>query len=163
DYLGPMTDRFNAVSRGFDFSTKSPLQAPGLNLTGGLLFAGVNGQSRGIYDPDWHAVGPRAGAAYRLDDKTVLRGGYGLFYGQNCDEPGNAPGFSQRTNMVTSIQAGVPADTLTNPFPNGILRPVGSSQGLATNLGQTFNVPSPDHLPPMTQQFSFEVQRELPG
>ena len=49
DFLGPLTDRFNALLRGFDMTSASPLQAPGLGLKGGPLFAGVGG-SRGIFN-----------------------------------------------------------------------------------------------------------------
>jgi len=164
DYLGALTDRFNELARGFATTTPNPLQVPGQTLYGGLLFSGVNGNPRGIFDPSWGNFGPRAGAAYRLNDKTVLRGGYALVYGQTFNDPGNAPGFSQQTNMVTSIQTGVPFNTLDNPFPSGILRPVGSSQGLLTALGQSFSFADPRGAnPPYVQQFSFEVQRELPA
>ncbi len=163
DYLGPMTDRFNALSRGFDRTSASPLTAPGINLRGGMLFAGAAGQDRGIYNRDWKNFGPRFGLAYSLNDKTVVRGGYGLIYGQTYDDPGSAPGFSQRTAMVSSIRTGIPENFLANPFPGGILRPVGNSQGLATFLGQGFAVPDPTRRIPMTHQFSAEMQRELPA
>src|SRR5439155_17159667 len=104
-----------------------------------------------------------AGFAYQVASKTVLRGGYGLIYAGSYDDPGPAPGFSQSTAMVTAIQTGVPENLLTNPFPAGILRPVGSSLGLATYLGQGFSFPNPDRVVPWTHQFSFEIQRELPG
>ncbi|MCC6391527.1 MAG: carboxypeptidase regulatory-like domain-containing protein [Bryobacterales bacterium] len=162
DYLGPMTDRFNALNRGFDRTSPSPLKAPGVDLKGGLLFAGTGGMDRGIYDRSWGNFGPRLGFAYSLRDKTVIRGGYGLIYGQTFDDPGSAPGFSQRTDMVTSIRTGIPENTLTIPFPAGILRPVGNSLGLATFLGQGFNFNNPGRNIPMTHQFSLEVQRELP-
>ena len=162
DVLTPMTDRHNAVARGFDTTTASPLQVPGLDLKGGLIYAGVNGAPRGIYDNDWNNFGPRVGAAFRLDDRTVLRGGYGLVYSQTFDDPGNAPGFSQQTAMVTSVTAGIPQDTLTNPFPNGILKPVGSALGLSAGLGQSLIYANPRRHQPWTQQFSLEVQRELP-
>jgi hypothetical protein len=162
DYLTPITDRFNALSRGFDFTSSSPLKVPGLDLKGGLLFAGVGG-SRGIFQSDWNNFGPRLGFAYNLASKTVLRGGYGLIYAGSYDDPGPAPGFSQSTAMVTSIQTGLPQNILTNPFPTGILRPVGSSLGLATYLGQGFNFPNYNRVVPWTHQFSFEIQRELPG
>ena len=45
-----------------------------------------------------------------------------------------APGFSQRTGMVTSVVTGVPQDTLTNPFPVGILRPGGTTYGNGSGL-----------------------------
>jgi hypothetical protein len=164
DYLGPLTDRFNELARGFDPNVASPLQVPGLSLHGGLLFTGVGGQPRGIFDSNWHNFGPRAGAAYQLDRHTVLRGGYALVYGQTWNDPGNAPGFSQTTNMVTSIQTGIPYNTLDNPFPGGVLQPVGSSLGLLTAVGQTLQFADPaGGSPPYVHQFSFEVQRELPG
>ena len=163
DYLGPMTDRFNALTRGFDRTTASPLRAPGLDLKGGMLFAGANGQNRGIYDRDFKNFGPRFGFAYSWNEKTVVRGGYGMIYAQTYDDPGSAPGFSQRTTMVSSITAGVPENLLNNPFPAGILRPVGNTLGLATFLGQGFAVSDPTRRIPITHQYSFEIQRELPG
>lgn len=163
DYLGPMTDRFNALTRGFDRTSTSPLQVPGVSLKGGLQFAGAGGQPRGIYERSYGNIGPRIGFAYAHNDKTVLRGGYGLIYGQTYDDPGSAPGFSQRTDMVAFIRTGIPENTLTNPFPAGILRPVGNSQGLSTFLGQGFTFNDPTRNIPRTQQFSLEVQRALPG
>src|SRR5258708_31703881 len=66
--------------------------------------------------------------------------------------------------MVTSTQAGVPANTLTNPFPGGVLVPVGASLGLLTALGQSFSFADPaGGSPPYVHQYSFEIQRELPG
>ena len=163
DYLGALTDRFDALTRGLDRTSPSPLRAPGIDLKGGMLFAGTGGQSRGIYDRDFRNFGPRAGFAYSWNGKTALRGGYGLIYGQTYDDPGSAPGFSQRTAMVSTITAGVPEDLLTNPFPTGILRPVGNRLGLATFLGQGFAVSDPTRQIPLTHQYSLEVQRELPG
>ena len=163
DVLGPLTDRFNALTRGFDTTSPSPLVVPNFPLKGGLMYAGVNGNPRGAFQNDWNNFAPRAGFAYRLNEKTVLRGGYGLMYAQVFDDPGGAPGYSQQTAMVTSIQTGVPESTLTNPFPGGILRPVGNTQGLATFLGQSFNFSNPNRVLPWTHQFSFEIQRELPG
>ncbi len=42
---------------------------------------GKNGYSRGIVDADHNNIGPRAGFAYQLRRRIVLRGGYGIFYG----------------------------------------------------------------------------------
>ena len=162
DYLGPLTDRFNELPRGFAAQTLNPISTPSFPVYGGVLFAGVNGNPRGIFNPSWGNLGPRFGAAYELDQHTVLRGGYALIYGQTWYDPGNAPGFTQTTNMVTSIQTGVPANTLDNPFPTGILQPSGASQGLLTALGQNYTFASPaGGAPPYVQQFSFEIQREL--
>lgn len=162
DYMGPITDRYNAVSRGFASTTPSPLQVPGQTLYGGLLFAGVDGNPRGSFNQSWGNFGPRLGVTYALDRNTVLRGGWGLVYGPMWYYPGGAPGFSETTQMVTSVDAGVPFNTLDNPFPTGILHPVGSSNGLATNLGQSLTFNDVDTKAPYVQQFSLGVQRQLP-
>lgn len=163
DYMGPITDRFDALTRGFDPYVASPLQVPGMDVKGGLMYAGVNGNPRGIYRRDLNNFSPRIGAAYRIGEKTVLRGGYALMYAQTFDDPGGVPGYNQATDMVTSIVAGTPFNTLTNPFPSGILQPFGNTQGLATYLGRGFNFSNPNRIVPYTHQFSIEVQRELPG
>jgi hypothetical protein len=162
DYLGPLTDRFDALTTGFDTTSAFPINVPGLNLKGGLRFAGVGGNDRGAFQRDWNNLGPRIGFAYRLNEKTVVRGGYGLMYAQVFDDPGGAPGFSQRTQMVTSVETGVPFNKLTNPFPGGVLTPVGNKQGLATFVGQSFSFSNPNRELPYTHQFSLEIQRELP-
>lgn len=163
DYLGPLSDRFNALTRGFCANCASPLQVPGMNIQGGLQFAGAGGNSRGIYNPHYGNFGPRFAFAYQASPNTVVRGGYGMIYAQAMDNPGAAPGFSQTTNMVASVQEGIPnpAVSLANPFPNGILKPVGSSDGLATGLGQSISFADPDMNIPRTQQYSLSVQRQF--
>ncbi len=50
-------------------------------ITGGsVVLAGQDGAPRGTVDTDWNNFGPRVGFAYQINDKTVLRGGWGLFY-----------------------------------------------------------------------------------
>ncbi|HEU0121047.1 MAG TPA: carboxypeptidase-like regulatory domain-containing protein [Bryobacteraceae bacterium] len=162
DLRGPITDRFNAMLAGFNANTPAAIQAPGLDLRGGLVYAGVNGVSRGVGGTDWNNLAPRFGAAYQWNAKTIFRGGYALMYAQTFDDPGTTPGYNRSTPMVVSVASGVPENTLTNPFPGGILQPVGSSQGLATNLGQGISFAAAERTLPYTQQFSFELQRELP-
>ena len=159
DYSGPMTDRYDALTRGFDTSAANPLQVPGLNLKGGLLYVNNGGTPRGSYNQDFNNFGPRIGIAYRFNDKTVLRAGYGLLYANVFNDPGNAPGFSQQTSMVTSIQTGIPSDTLTNPFPAGILQPAGASQGLATTSARlsTFLIPGARFLLSSSSQLRFSA------
>ena len=44
---------------------------------------------------DWNNVQPRLGFAYRLDDRTVIRGGSGIYYGDAFADAGSAIGNTQ--------------------------------------------------------------------
>ena len=96
----------------------------------------------------------------------MIRGGYGLTYlGQSSFGP--PTGFSQPTPLIASTDGGItPAVDLSNPFPAslypaGLLHPIGSSQGLATNLGQAVTAQYLDRPLPRSHQFSLGFQREL--
>ena len=72
-------------------------------------------------------------------------------------------GFSTSTLLVSSLDGSrTPApNTLTNPFPGGVQRPIGSSMGLNTFAGQNFSWWNPDAKLPRVHQFSFGIQRRL--
>jgi outer membrane receptor protein involved in Fe transport len=188
DYETPVTERYNRMTRGFDYSAASPVepaaaaryalnpipQLSSLSVKGGLRFVAEGGQSRYNFDPSKDNFMPRVGAAFQLTPKTVLRGGYGLFYiplremrgfgvGQ-ANLPMSQAGFSSSTAMLTSLDGGLtPFNTLGNPFPQGFVQPVGSSLGLATLLGQSVSVYDEQARRASSQEFQLSVQRELPG
>jgi hypothetical protein len=165
----PATERFNQINRGFFADQVNPLserinrnQFPNFAVLGGIGFVGQGGLSRSPVDTDWNNFQPRAGAAYTLNEKTVLRGGWGVFY-LNPVIPGNLNGFSQSTPYVATTDAGrTPANSLLNPFPTGIQRPPGSSLGMQTFLGQGPTFTNPTSRTPYVHQFSFSIQRQLP-
>jgi len=70
---GP-TERFNRMS-AYDLTAKSPFGTQGT-----LAFVGTRGYSRNLWDTEYNNWGPRLGAAYQLNDRTVLRGGFGITY-----------------------------------------------------------------------------------
>jgi hypothetical protein len=175
----PTTERYNRFNRGFDLTVANPIQAAaqanfalnpvaGVNqlLTpGGLLFAGVNGVPRGLWNSDTHAFAPRFGFAYALSPKTVVRGGYGIFF-ESLGIDRYAPpqqGFTATTTLVPSNDNGMTfVSTLENPFPNGLLQPAGAAAGLATYLGQNVTFFAPQREPGYVQRWSLNLQRELP-
>jgi hypothetical protein len=173
DYESPVKERYNQMTRGFAFGQASPLAAqvqnrPGIencaacrNLTGGLLFTGTSGSDRFAFTPDKNNFQPRIGAAYALNEKTVLRGGFGVYtLGQWA--LGGSTGFSRTTPVITTNDNLTPSASMSNPFPGGILRPIGSSQGLATDLGLGMSFGYTDRPLPLSKQVSFGIQRELP-
>ena len=79
-------ERYNRQVLGLDDNAASPIasRVQGLNLKGTVLFSGKDGQPRAAFPTDRNNWQPRVGAAYRIGDRWVLRGGYGLAYlGQN--------------------------------------------------------------------------------
>jgi len=167
DHESPRTDRFNQLAN-FDWQATSPIQAPGLSLRGGLTFVNVGGLPRHNANRDLNNIAPRAGIAYRIRPRTVLRTGGGLFYGHNGGVGGSAgpfgtSGFLASTSIVTSLDGVNPVVKWSDPYPNGFNRPTGSSLGLATLLGQTIGFYDRGNITPYSAQWNFNVQQELPG
>ncbi len=76
DYESPITEKGRQQNAGFDTDSVSPFKAPGMTLKGGLLF--VSDSNPYPFKKDLNNIQPRIGAAFQLDPKTVIRGGYGL-------------------------------------------------------------------------------------
>lgn len=167
DYETPRTERYNQLTN-FDFTGRPPLEAPGMDLRGSLMFPGVGGLPRFQSEPDRNNFAPRVGFAWRVTPLTVIRGGIGLFYGTTLGI-GGAPGgfgisgFQTSTAMVSSLDGVTPNHTLRNPYPDGLLRPTGSSLGAGTLLGQDVAFTDRAIYMPYSGQWNFNIQRELPG
>jgi hypothetical protein len=164
----PRTERFNRLET-FDPNVPSPLAGPtGIaGLRGGMIFMGVNGNDRRQFDPEWHNFNPRFGFAFQASTNTVIRGGFGIFYAPTLRGAGatvGSTGFGNTTNYAGSPDGLTPAVYLSNPFPTGLNLPAGSSQGLLTGIGSSFETPlKGDNKVPYTESWSFNIQRQLPG
>jgi hypothetical protein len=177
----PLTELNNQSVRGFDPTAPQPMEAAvraayalnpvaeipasQFNVKGGLTFAGVNGQPSGLYETPKNNFMPRLGAAFRWNEKTVVRAGYGMFYGFLGQRRGDViqSGFSQTTSLVPSLDNGLTfIDTLSNPFRGGIQEPVGASLGAQTFLGQSITFFDETPVSPRMQRWQVGIQRELP-
>ena len=161
DYESPYTERYNKLVTNFCTSCVNPLQAsvPSLTLNGGLQY--TNSSDRFPYPRDLNNIQPRLGAAYQANRTTVVRAGFGIIYFNTLETP-IGTGFSQTTsynNYVTSA----PVNSLSNPFPSGVLLPTGSSLGLSTSLGQSVSFVDPNHVEPKSAQYTASVQQQFPG
>jgi len=163
----PYTERYDRAIYGFDYNAPAPLKVPGLNLRGGVLFAGLNGVPRGEGNLDKNNFGPRFGFAWSLNSKTVVRGGFGMFYASptyNDDFMGTANVFNATTSYVASIDSNAhPYTTLANPFLAGLQVPRGAALGMAEYYGSSLEFVDQNRLSPYNEQWQFGLQREVPG
>ncbi|WP_446742006.1 TonB-dependent receptor domain-containing protein [Silvibacterium acidisoli] len=163
----PRTERYNRMET-FDPNIASPLaQTAGVaGLKGGTVFAGVDGLSRRQFAPQYHNFGPRFGFSWQVDNDSVVRGAYGVYYGPSMRSAGatiGQEGSSATTTYTGSADGLTPSVYLSNPFPNGLNQPANSSQGLLTGIGSSFeNSLRGDNKVGYTENWSFGVQRQLP-
>jgi hypothetical protein len=175
---GGTTERFNRNVRGFDLTSSNPVAAAAMaayaahpipeiaaanfHVNGGLLFAGPG--NRGFWNADGNDFQPRIGVAYRINDKTVVRSGWGIFTVPFIIDAVNQTGFSQATNIVPSLDTGLTfRATLANPFPDGVATPPGSSLGLATFVGRNVDFFPLSRKNAEDMRWQVSIQRELPG
>lgn len=130
----------------------------------GALITAKDGSlaDRALVNPNYKNFSPRVGLAYQLDDKTVLRTGYGIFYqlferyGSEDQLSLNAPFLINNVPAVAS-NATAPVFFLKNGFPLDFLDP--AKLDLTRVRVRAVNPNSPT---PYVQQWSFGLQRTLP-
>ena len=155
----------NGIVVNFDGTAANPLAAgvTGISPKGEIIYAGGGKTAAGNpYSSKW---GPRFGVAYQLNSKTVVRAGYGVFFAPQyaLGSPIATVGYNQTTTYIASTNNNITPDhSLTNPFPTGIIQPVGNTLGTSTGIGQSFTLVDPHARSPYVEQFSVDVQRELP-
>jgi hypothetical protein len=91
---------------------------------------------------------PRFGFAYSPDEKTVIRGGFGLFY------------YRPEGNIIFS-QVNVPPFLQNPQFENGNLANPGGAIGVAAPIAD-ISALDPKLQTSYTEQFSFGIQRQIP-
>jgi hypothetical protein len=164
EHEGGVREANNGLLVGFDTTATNAIasQVPGLSLKGAAQYAGLTGAPISAGNYNTNKWGPRAGVAYQLNGKTVIRGGYGLFWAPQIylGGPLATPGYAN----VTDYTGKSATDVLTSPFPAGLVAPLGNSLGAAVGIGTSLNnLISPTARSPRVHQYSVDVQRELGG
>lgn len=164
--LGP-TERYDRMIGTFDPNTSIPLAksaeanyakspiaelpASQFKIAGGNTYVGVNGQPRRVYQNEFMWL-PRFGAAYQMNSKTVLRGGYGIFYDTiNVLNFGpNQYGYSRSTNPILSTNFGQTWNTPAAASPAAGLSPMSDPFWVRAD-GTRFDQPTRDALGSMAR------------
>jgi len=196
ELAGPWTERFNRLTYFDSQATNGAVSGcrgtAGSPCPGDIFYvnSGAANTTRSSFPLKGNEWSPRLGAAYQLDPKTVIRGGYGIFYGPNyvsfAVNPYIDPTVSATSSFFASNNGGLsPASTLntsscvlsgtgglTNtftcpspgPFGPTLVIPVGrNAAASAFGLQQTplQNIGWRNYKPAYTQQWNLNVQREL--
>ena len=128
----------------------------------GIITAEEAGVGRGLVKTDRNNFAPRLGLAWRVNDRTVLRGGFGMFYptsaAQGQRDAFASSSFNQRIRRLNTTAAplsGLPGGINprgNTPFTGGAAPIV---QGLSVNAIPT------DLQSPRVDQFNVTFEREL--
>ena len=183
EYETAETERYNRAVMGFDPSASMPwasqVQAnyaanptPEIStsqflLSGGLTFPSANGHGQTLYHPDTNNIMPRIGFAYSLNDKTVIRGGFGSYFGSlgtRLQDVIQNSGFLATTNFIPTLNNGVSyVANISNPFPNGFVQPTGATLGAQTNVGNAVSFFNQNPKAARLAKFQVDIEHELPG
>ena len=134
---------------------------------GSLIFAKDGSlEDRGLVQPDNNNFAPRLGAVYKLDDQTVVRGGFGVFYnlfdrvGSEDQLALNLPGLVNKTITQTS---GAPVFFLQQGFPVGFLNAPNLDPAAGQLKAVRLRAVDQNASKTTTYQTSIGMQREFSG
>jgi outer membrane receptor protein involved in Fe transport len=133
---------------------------------GGRLIFAKDGSlfDRGLVQPDKNNFAPRVGIVYKLDDRTVIRGGYGIFYnlfdrvGSEDQIALNPPGL---TNIALASSAAAPLFLLRDGFPAAFFTPINLDPAAGQLRALRVRAVSEEAPKSSIQQASVGLQREL--
>ncbi len=136
EWSSPYTERHNNTQFS-DFSGDSGIGIAGFNgnLAGTTLFASSHKRSA---PADRNNIAPRFGFAYLANDKLVIRGGAGVYYGMNVATNFQYPGTAYTASPAVFFSKDgylSRSATLEDPFPSGIQQPQGQKYGKLAQWG----------------------------
>ncbi|MBV9037652.1 MAG: TonB-dependent receptor, partial [Acidobacteriaceae bacterium] len=160
DLQYPRTERHNQFS---SFDPNLPNPGAGGRL-GALAFAGLNGHGNTFEQLQADTYGPRFGFAYRVTDKTVVRGGYGIYYApvtMNGFQANSNYGFSTNPSVTDLTNGKQAAFLLDNGFPQSAVQlPPQISPTLQNGTNVLYMNPGGVTLP-RYQNWTVSVERQL--
>ena len=167
DIFGGRTERYN---RQEYFNPNLQYTVNGVSLRGGEVF--MKPEARSPYTANLDNFAPRFGLAYHPFSNLVVRGGFGIFYGPSTHMVASAEGGSPDSFQPNTLWSATTSDpygnsvmlnSLSNPFPNGVLQPTNGRLGAATNLGNVLTTVLHSSHDPTAYNFNFGIEYQLPA
>jgi hypothetical protein len=149
--------------RSFDPDVINPV----VGRPGAFVSADPNAQLKarykGLTKPDYSNIGPRIGFAYSINDKTVVRGGYGIYYAPIlygfAGDVTTSEGLEGYNTTIARPQFGADANFFLSTYPDR--PPINLNDQLIG--GNDISYINKDYKAGRTQQWSLDVQRQLPA
>lgn len=161
----PQAYEKNNKFENVDLSQPNPSNT---QLYGLVQYAG-HGYGSNFANENFNDWGPRFGFALTLtnDNKTVLRGGYALYFATTAEQyydqsAGSSNGFNALTTNFNSSTPNGPAFQLSNGIPGPYSWPLGVAGGQTAFLGSAIYTIAPTQKDPSSQQYTLTLSRELP-
>ena len=180
DHDFPLYERHNRAISSYDSSLTTPVETAAITAyatnpisqiaagdfkaPGGVVYA--SSARPQLFNTQSYTYSPRIGFAWKPDfhgGKTTITGGFSVFFFpvQNLATI-NSTGYSQTTAYVASNNNYMTAaNTLADPFPNGLTVAAGNSGGASTNQGlatATFNQNVKNGY---SERYAFSIQQQL--
>jgi hypothetical protein len=173
-------ERHNDQTVGFAFNTPNPLEAQAqanyaaedsmmfsilppdqFKVLGGLIYA--TPQHTRWAATRYNQFSPRIGFAYRLTNKTVMRGGFGMYKNTWYGGLNQNDGYQIYQPILSSLDGVTPnpAVRFNNPTPDGFITPTGNSLGLLTEIGTDISPNNQNAQAYAYSRWSLGFQREL--
>ena len=160
------TERYDRVS-SVDTTVNNIWGTPGV-----IAFPGVNHYGRNLWNVKYTDLGPRLGAAYKITDTLVARGGWGIIYTPSNSgllhgpfNFGSAP-FSFYLNDIPygTNPAGVPIGTFSDPAISIPTNKAGADPTAPQNYGNGINLfPKYGYLDGRVQQWNVFIEKSFRG
>lgn len=168
DYPGFWIERHGDQSVFIGTATNPVLSAAGLNYPGDVVLVNSPRYSDNTnQNPHWKLFAPRAGAAFRLNDKNVIRAGFGITFAPGAFAEYQLP-YEQSLNnastaWVPTQNSGLtPVNTLSNPFPSGVNPAPGRNASYESSLlGSAVITGTPQNAWPSIQNWNIGFERQL--
>lgn len=164
EWSTPLTERYDRIQFA-ELDLDSGITVPGLGALSGVNYFAGEGLRRPAVDAN--NLAPRFGFAYRAAEKTVVRGGFGLYYGVSpaTNTQYSGPAFRSTAIWQPTRDFGFsPYATLSNPYPDGVPLPQGSRYGSASQWGyESSGGLFREFRNAEIYQWSLGIQHELPA
>ena len=165
DMFRPTVEKYDRLSF-FDPLGTNPAAGgrPGRLAFAGTQYGSASFGARRPEETFKKGFSPRIGIAYAVNDKTVVRTGYGIFYTQafypNWGGGMNLDGFNTSASFGSTQGGLVPAFILSDGFPQNFERPPFISEGFRNGRGTLYRPFDANRLT-YSQQWNLSIERQL--